>query len=544
MFNSFGNFDGGASDIEIVSGFSGSNGKALITMDKAVLLTDGRYAKQAERQLDASIWSVEMYPSFDSNSMIAKYLSSGQTLGVTSESMSYGSYKSILDLSNKIGLNVKIIELPDMFARKTIDTKLYMMDEKDFGESVASRIKKVESTVEEGESVLIADKSLIGWTFGIRMNPRVNDWSVIPNCVAIVRRNGTSVLFCDLELSDSTSDFEFVHLDKFEEYTSDTSCVNFDFSKCIARFSLHLQDSGIKIKDLGSQGAKFFAIKNETEIANQKASAWKTSVVFMRVLSYVESCDSSTEIGISELLEKEFRKYDDFVGLSFGPISSFGSSTSLVHYNPYTCGDKIISGDGLFLLDGGGHFRGSTTDMTRVIYRGKNPNDELKCIYTATLKSVIAFSSIAFPNNARTSQIDSIARYNLWNKGYDYGFGTGHGVGAFGTVHEYPRISPRCNDIISRDMIVTIEPGVYKNDFGIRLENMLLTKDSAQKGFIEFETINHIPFCNKLIDVFSLNSDEIKWLNNYNKEIRDRVSRMNDLEDSVVSWVYENTETI
>jgi Xaa-Pro aminopeptidase len=543
MFNSFGNFESGASDIEIVSGFSGSNGKALVTMDTAILLTDGRYVKQAERQIDTSKWKVEMYPAVDSNSMIARYLTPGQKLGVMSESVSYGSYSSILNLSNDIGLNVKLVKLPDIFAKKPLNTKIYMMDEKDFGESIAGRIKRVESVVGEHESVLIADKSLIGWTFGVRMSQQVNDRSIIPNCIAIVHRGGKPVLFCDLELPEPSSDFEFAHLDKFEEYVSDTSCVNFDFSKVTARFPLHLQDRGLRLRDFGSKKTMFFSVKNETEIRNQKDAAWRTSVAFMKVLAYVEKCDSSTEIGVSELFEKELSKYDDFVGLSFNPISSFGSSTAFVHYNPYACGDKEISGEGLFLLDGGGHFRGATTDMTRVIYRGE-PVDELKSIYTSILKSVISFSAIKFPNNSKTCQIDSIARFNLWNKGHDYSFGTGHGVGAFGTVHEYPRISPQCNDIISHNMIVTVEPGVYKDDFGIRLENMLLTKDSAADGFIEFETINYIPFCRKLVDVSSLNSDDIKWLNDYNNEIRNRLSCIPDMEDSVKSWVYKNTETI
>jgi Xaa-Pro aminopeptidase len=544
MYNRFGNFEYDVSDIGMISGFSGSNGKALVTMDESVLLVDGRYVKQAKDQVNSFDWKVEVYPDVNSNSMIARHVKRGQKLGIFTESLSHNSYLSISNLSNNIDICVDTIKASSIFSRDVLATTLYVMDEIDIGESVKSRLGKVAKTAASNGAVLTTDKSLIGWAFGIRLDQQASDRSVIPSCVAIIPYNETPVVFCDLELRDETSDFEFARLSDFEKYCDRLNCcqhVCSDFSKVVSYFSLFLQSIGLNLQNLGSKNTVFFAVKNDIEIKNQKNAAWKTSVAFMSTLKHVEECVSSTEIDVSEFFENELKKCDDFVGLSFNPISSFKESTSIVHYNPFVCGNKNISGDGLFLFDGGAHFKNATTDMTRVIYKGNAPESDLKNIYTAVLKSVIEFSSLKFPSNSMSCQIDTIARFNIWNLGLDYNFGTGHGVGAFGNVHECPRVSQQCNDVISRDMIITVEPGVYKDNFGIRLENMLLTNDSKNDGFLEFETITYIPLCRKLINVSLLNSSQIKWINSYNRQIRNRAS---DLNESLKDWVYKNTEDI
>jgi Xaa-Pro aminopeptidase len=151
------------------------------------------------------------------------------------------------------------------------------------------------------------------------------------------------------------------------------------------------------------------------------------------------------------------------------------------------------------------------------------------------------FSTAKFPARIKASAIDSIARYEVWKNGYDYQFGTGHGVGSFGNVHEPPRISQISPSIMKEGMVVTVEPGIYEQYLGIRLENMLLTRNSVDNGFLEFETLNYIPFCWKLIDRSMLTDFEVSWLSSYHKSICDKFTGYFE-NDSVTSrWLRKNT---
>jgi Xaa-Pro aminopeptidase len=216
-----------------------------------------------------------------------------------------------------------------------------------------------------------------------------------------------------------------------------------------------------------------------------------------------------------------------------------------VHYTPKAESNSIIDGEGLFLLDGGAHISNSTTDMTRVIYRGGHPDDELMSVYSTVLKSLIMFSSAKFPDKTKASSLDSIARFFIWNKGMDYPFGTGHGVGSFSNVHEPPRISINSMEKITANMIITVEPGIYFKDYGIRLENMLLTNASPNfSKYIEFETLNLIPFCRKLIKKDVFDASELDWINCYHEYIYENLKEEFEHDSAALSWLKENTVKI
>ena len=182
--------------------------------------------------------------------------------------------------------------------------------------------------------------------------------------------------------------------------------------------------------------------------------------------------------------------------------------------------------------------------MTRTIYRGENPSNEIKVIYSAVLRSIIIFSSLRFPDKSKACYLDSIARFFIWNKGYDYKFGTGHGVGSFANVHEHPRIAPTSYEEITKNMVVTVEPGIYRDDFGIRMENMLLTKMSDKTGFVDFETLSFIPFCRKLIIKEMFSNFEIEWLNRYHKAVFEKFADVLEKDELTLNWLKENTREI
>lgn len=545
MNNFFGNFQGKLSEIARISGFTGSNGRAVISMDKALLSVDGRYTKQAMEQTDPGLWEIKGYPEFDAIALIKEVVSSGQTLAISSFSITYKSYLSILDLSKKMDFSIRLLDRFPIFSPESADKKIYLMAEADSGDLRKTRIDRLSDTLADGEALLLSDAAAIGWAFGVRCAP-TDDKCVLPNCVGIIRKSEKAVLFSDLELQDKTDNFEFFNISEFEDVISkfEKHVVTLDYSRTCLYFPEVLLRNGFSVKQAKTNYGMFEAVKNSTEITNMRKASEKASLSFIRTLAFVDSVADSSEVAISDYFENDLKQYSDFVSLSFNSISAFGKSTSIVHYNPNVCGNSAISSDGLFLFDAGAHFRTATTDMTRTIYRGDNPPEDIKVIYSAVLRSIIIFSSMRFPDNSKACYLDSIARFFIWNKGYDYHFGTGHGVGSFGNVHEHPRISPTSLEKITKDMVITVEPGIYRDDFGIRMENMLLTKQSSKVGFIEFETLSFIPFCRKLIIKEMFSNFELEWLNRYHKAVYDKFA--NDLVDDEVTfnWLKENTREI
>ncbi|MDR1289434.1 MAG: M24 family metallopeptidase [Holosporales bacterium] len=555
MQNSFGNFVDGPSDVEFISDFSGSNGKAIISGDRAVLLVDGRYVKQAREQADNAIWEIKQFPDFDTTSIVAELWtsknsnsSSEKVLGLISTSISYRSYLSTIEASRSFpNVSVKLIESNFLRNRQKSETKIFLHDPIHIGESSDDRINRIRADLEDGEVLLFTEQSMIGWLFGVRLSRATESKSIIPNCVAVVPKSGKPSLFCDLEIAgDSSQNFEIRRLDEFEiSSTSRNIIVTCDYSTIPAYFISYLQAQGFNTRDSRGKYSDFFCVKNNTEIKNQRIAAELTSIAFIETLAFVENESGLTETDVSDFFENAAKKLLGFVDLSFNSISAFGENTSIVHYNPKICGNSRISGNGLFLFDAGIHFNNSTTDMTRTVFIGEigdtDAEKTIKAIYTTVLKSVIMFSVAKFPARVRASSIDSIARYEVWRGGYDYQFGTGHGVGSFGNVHEPPRISQISTSLMIEGMVVTVEPGIYKQSFGIRLENMLLTKRAENDGFLNFETLNYIPFCMKLIDRSMLTEFEVSWLSFYNKSIRDKFTEHFKNDTVTSEWLRNNT---
>ncbi len=545
MNNFFGNFKSELSGIRYISGFSGSNGRAVVYKNKALLSVDGRYTKQATDQTNSEIWTIREFPEFDTIKMIEEAMNPGDTLAIAPFSITYKSYLKVLKIAKSKNLKLKIIDNYPLKSFEISNEKIYLIGLECMGETRESRINKIQETLKEGESLLLTDSAAIGWIFGIRIAP-TEDKCVLPNCIAFIEKKQKPVIFSDLELLDNSEDFQYFNIKDFEKIISskERSIVNFDFSRTPLYFVKAFEDNEFEIKSSSVNYGLFESRKNRTEIENLKIASKKASLSFIKTLAFAENTTSTTEIEIAEFFENDLKLYDNFISLSFNSISAFGKNTSIVHYNPKVCGNAEVNTNGLFLLDAGAHFSNSTTDMTRTIYRGENPDEELKIIYSAVLRSVIIFSSMRFPNASKACYLDSIARFFIWNKGYDYHFGTGHGIGSFGNVHEHPRISPTSLEEIMKDMVLTVEPGIYREDFGIRLENMLLTRNSIKQGFVEFETLNYIPFCRKLIikDMFS--NFELEWLNRYHKKVYETLENYLKDDELTLNWLKENTREI
>jgi len=273
------------------------------------------------------------------------------------------------------------------------------------------------------------------------------------------------------------------------------------------------------------------AIKNPVEIAGHKAAQARDGVAIARFLRWIEADDASgtiDEIGAAAKLEALREETGALKDLSFSTISAVGPNAALPHYGGTA--NRPLEPGTLYLCDSGGQYQDGTTDITRTVPLGI-PSDEMRDRFTRVLQGHIAIATALFPKGTRGSQLDSFARRPLWEAGLDYAHGTGHGVGAFLSVHEGPqRISPVGSSQAGGDeplqagMILSNEPGYYKdNDYGIRIENLILVVDKpvagADKEVLGFETLTFAPIDRRLIVTDMLSAAERTWLDDYHKQV-------------------------
>lgn len=256
-----------------------------------------------------------------------------------------------------------------------------------------------------------------------------------------------------------------------------------------------------------------------------------------------------TEITIDEKLSGERAKGKDFVGLSFGVIAGFNGNGAMPHYRATSNSHAVIAGDGLLLIDSGGQYLGGTTDITRVWPIGR-VSDAMKRDYTLVLKGTIALSRTRFPRGTLSPMLDAIARAPLWAESLEYGHGTGHGVGYFLNVHEGPqsisKAIPDATMAMQPGMITSIEPGLYRpNRWGVRIENLVLNVPAPEDEFGEFlafETLTLCPIDTHCIDRNLMREDEIEWLNEYHRVVRDRLSPR--VSGDALAWLMRRTEAL
>ncbi len=259
-----------------------------------------------------------------------------------------------------------------------------------------------------------------------------------------------------------------------------------------------------------------------------------------------------TELTVDEWLSAARARRPDFVGLSFSTIAAFNANGAMPHYRATAEAHARIEGAGLLLIDSGGQYVGGTTDITRVWPVG-TVTAEHKRDYTRVLKGTMALSRTRFPRGTLAPMLDAIARAPLWEHGLDFGHGTGHGVGYFLNVHEGPqtisRAIPDPAMAMEPGMITSIEPGLYRpGRWGIRIENLVLnvpaasTADSEFGEFLEFETLTLCPIDTRCIDRTLLRPDEIGWLNAYHATVRERLAPK--VEGAAKAWLLERTEPL
>jgi Xaa-Pro aminopeptidase len=275
--------------------------------------------------------------------------------------------------------------------------------------------------------------------------------------------------------------------------------------------------------------------KNSVERDGMRASHRRDGLAVCRMLHWLWQNVATGEVagsGKSQVDEVsvderlcELRALDPlFITPSFPSIVGVGAHGAIVHYRANPESSVPVTKDAIVLIDSGGQYRDGTTDITRTVHLG-TPGARERELYTRVLKGHITLTRMVFPNRIDGCLIDAFARSFLWEVGKDYGHGTGHGVGCYLNVHEFPpsiaqkyRKAPLCEG-----MVVSNEPGYYEEgEFGIRIENLLLVVKADfgdQERYLKFETLTKVPYCRALIEVTLLTPDERKFVDEYHDEV-------------------------
>jgi len=296
------------------------------------------------------------------------------------------------------------------------------------------------------------------------------------------------------------------------------------------------------------------ACKNQTELDGARAAHLRDGLALTKFLAWFsrEAPNGDlSEIDVVVKLEAFRHESGALKDLSFDSISGAGANGAIVHYRVTNKTNAKLKPGELFLIDSGGQYEDGTTDVTRTIAIAE-PSDEMRERFTLVLKGHVALATARFPEGTTGAQLDSFARKALWEAGLDYGHGTGHGVGAYLSVHEGPQsISPRGTaQALKPGMICSNEPGYYKEGaYGIRIENLVVVREwdpppGAEKKLLGFETITLAPIDLNLVEPKLLNDDERAWLNAYHEAVRDKLKPGLEGDSETNAWLIEATKKI
>ena len=508
-----------------ISNFTGSYGFSLIFKNKNYLFVDGRYTLQAKKQ-SGKIFKIITIPEKRPKDI---FKNKKLIIGFDPKLVTKKILNSFFDKTNCKLLPIQQNLIDRIWKRKTIEkkSKFYFLPKSSTSETYKQKIDKVVNNISnlEVDFHFITASENCAWLLNIRGQD--SPYSPIPHSYILIDKNKQLKLFCDKnKISSSVKKYlRNIHIIDInlterilrningKNFSIDSNTCSIFFENCILK-----NNSIINIRD---PIYSFKSIKNKKEIENMKLAHIHDGVALTKYLfwikkNYIEK--KITELSASQKLYKLRQKSNSFRFSSFPTISGSGPNGAIIHYRPTVKTDRKLKKGDIYLVDSGGQYEFGTTDVTRTISLN-NSNKRIKNIFTRVLKGHISVASYKLNKNSSGSKIDIEARKHLKKVGLNYSHGTGHGVGYFLNVHEGPHAISHKNQINFKEgMIVSNEPGYYeKNNFGIRIENLIYVK--KQKKKLYFDNLTLVPIDKELINQKLLNYNEIKWINKYHQKV-------------------------
>lgn len=549
-----------------LSGFTGSAGTLLVSMDWAGLWTDGRYFLQAGAQLDGSgIDLMKMgedgVPSL--TEYVEKHLNGGRlgfdgrTVNVKlyralekAAQVSGGSVDGSMDLAGDVWTN-----RPAMSAEPVFE-----LDMAYAGQSRADKLAQVRKTMaENGADVLVLASLMdVCWLLNIRggdvaCTPVVLSFLAVTAQEAVLFIN-QQVLSEDIRAHLSQDGVTFQDYGQVYDYVKHIpqgKTLQMNLS-VVSSAMLDSVPDGVKVLDKTDPTTLPKAIKNPVEVANMRAAHVKDGVAVTRFMYWLKQNvgkQPMDEISVAEKLESLRREQEGYVGPSFDPIMAYGPHGAIVHYSATPETNVAIEPVSFLLSDTGGHYMEGTTDITRTYAVGPLTEEE-KRIYTTVLKGHLHLGAAKFKHGVTGVNLDYLAREPLWMQGMDYNHGTGHGVGYLLSVHEGPQSfrwrQYTAATVLEPGMITSDEPGVYlEGKFGVRLENLVVVAEDATTSygrFLRFDYLTMVPWDLDAIVPEMLNEDEKRWLNDYHRQVREAITPHLNAEEA--AWLAQATRAI
>lgn len=545
---------------EFISGFNGSAGTAVVTLTSAALWTDSRYFIAAEGQLrdtEFQLMKLKIEGTPTIAEWIGKECEAGAEVGVDGMVNSTNSVKELMgDLRHQGGITLRtnLDPLAQIWKdRPDIPLNPVEIFPLEYaGEATHDKLSRIRRALRQqhADGMLMSALDDIAWTLNLRgtdvhCNPVFVSYLLISSTTTTLyvdQRKLTPEVLAYLKAENITvDDYENVGkgLKDYFEYNIllDPDEVNYSLYKKVSREIIEAESPVKRMK----------TVKNETEIAGFHKAMIKDGIALVKFLKWLKpavEAGGQTEISIDEKLTSLRAKQPLYRDISFDTIAGYQAHGAIVHYEATPETDIPLKPEGLLLLDSGAQYLDGTTDITRTIALGP-VTDEQKKIYTLVLKGHIQIELCKFPSGSSGTQIDILARKDMWREGLNYLHGTGHGVGTYLNVHEGPhqfRMEWKPAPLVA-GMTITDEPGIYlAGKFGVRTENTLLIvpyMETEFGKFLQLESLTLCPIDKTPIIIEMLTPEERQWLDDYHQMVYNRLSPYLETEEK--EWLREAT---
>jgi Xaa-Pro aminopeptidase len=538
-----------AARVEWLTGFTGSWGMVAVLKDKAAVFIDGRYTIQAAQEIDASLFEIVCIVDKTIEDWLKENVTSGAKLGYdpwlhTKDGLA--QIKKALE-----SRNVELVELDANPVDKLWSnrpppplspTKLH--DEKYAGESVDSKLKRIRVELKKtgATHLVVTQTDNLAWTFNIRGNdiehtPLSLGFAVIGPDTAQIFMDARKVKDNVRTALEGKAGFEPIEgfTTALQKLPKDSKTVVDPKASALA-INEAVKASGCKLVEANDPIAMMKAQKNAVELEGARTAHRRDGAAMTRFLHWFAGADKArlTEMDLVEALYRFRKDTGALQDTSFDSNCGSGPNGAIAHYRVTPQSNRKLDNNSLIVVDSGAQYYEGTTDITRTVFVGA-PSAAMKRNFTLVLKGMIALSLARFPKDTRGTQLDILARKALWEAGFDYDHGTGHGVGSYLGVHEGPtRISKIPTPPLKSGMILSNEPGYYEEGaYGLRIENLVAVSPpepikGGDRPMHSFETLTLAPIERELIDASLLSAEERGWLNAYHARVLKEISPLVD----------------
>ena len=552
-----------------VTGFTGSAGAGVVFADSAAVFVDGRYTVQVKAQTDPALFA--RVPLNDQNKYLAETIKSGQVIGYDPRLHSPDALDAIRAAVEKAGGTLKAVDgnpIDLAWADRPSQPQAPVVPhpEKYAGESAASKRARIGKAIAEkgGDVAVLTAPSSLAWLFNIRGGDVIR--TPLPLGQAIIRADGSATIFLDpAKITDELpawlgNEVTLANPEALEGALAGLSGqkVLIDPAISSAWYFEQLEKAGASVVRAMDPCAIPRACKNEVEIEGSRRAHIRDGAALTRFLHWVDTVaqvELPDERAVVEALEGFREATGELKDLSFDTIAGVAANGALPHYKPVGSTIRKMEQGSLLLVDGGGQYLDGTTDVTRTMAIGEGTAQQRR-MFTLVLKGHIAMAMIRFPAGASGMQIDAVARQPLWNAGFDFDHGTGHGVGSYLGVHEGPqRIAAwGTSQPLLTGMILSNEPGYYlEGQWGIRIETLQVVKapsvpEGGERAMHSFEQLTLAPLDRKLIDVDLLTPQERAYVDAYHAEVLAKVGPLLadgvQKDEAALAWLKDQTRPL